>query len=78
MQQGQNIKLACAGSRFPAEKGGCRGVLLGEENKGMQVMFHMMNKALLDVCAKGFAHGPPSISTPYITIDNSIWARILL
>ena len=26
-------------------KGKCRGVLLGEENKGMRVMFHMMNEA---------------------------------
>jgi len=24
-------------------KGNCRGLLLGEENRGMQVMFHMMN-----------------------------------
>jgi alkylation response protein AidB-like acyl-CoA dehydrogenase len=38
-------------------KGKCRGVLLGEENKGMQVMFHMMNEARLDVGAQGFTHG---------------------
>lgn len=37
-------------------KGRCRGVLLGEENKGMQVMFHMMNEARLDVGAQGFNH----------------------
>jgi hypothetical protein len=30
--------------------------LLGEENKGMQVMFHMMNEARLDVGAQGFSH----------------------
>ena len=34
-------------------KGACRGVLLGEENKGMQVMFHMMNEARLGVGALG-------------------------
>jgi hypothetical protein len=34
-------------------KGNCRGVLLGEENKGMRVMFHMMNEARLGVGALG-------------------------
>ncbi|MBW1894723.1 MAG: acyl-CoA dehydrogenase [Deltaproteobacteria bacterium] len=34
-------------------KGQCRGVLLGEENKGMRVMFHMMNEARLGVGALG-------------------------
>jgi len=43
-------------------KGLCRGLLLGEENKGLQVMFHMMNEARLDVGAQGFSHG----STAYL------------
>ncbi len=30
-------------------RGGCRGTLLGEENKGMRAMFVMMNEARLDV-----------------------------
>ncbi|HMA85760.1 MAG TPA: acyl-CoA dehydrogenase [Desulfosalsimonadaceae bacterium] len=34
-------------------KGNCRGLLLGEENKGMKVMFHMMNEARLGVGALG-------------------------
>ncbi|MGM0402665.1 MAG: acyl-CoA dehydrogenase [Thermodesulfobacteriota bacterium] len=34
-------------------KGKCRGLLLGEENKGMRVMFHMMNEARLGVGAIG-------------------------
>jgi alkylation response protein AidB-like acyl-CoA dehydrogenase len=34
-------------------KGQCRGLLLGEENKGMKVMFHMMNAARLLVGAIG-------------------------
>jgi alkylation response protein AidB-like acyl-CoA dehydrogenase len=38
-------------------KGNCRGLLLGEENKGMMVMFHMMNEARLDVGTQGFLHG---------------------
>lgn len=38
-------------------KGQCRGVLLGEENKGMRVMFHMMNEARLGVGALGLFNG---------------------
>jgi alkylation response protein AidB-like acyl-CoA dehydrogenase len=34
-------------------RGNCRGLLLGEENRGMQVMFHMMNEARLGVGALG-------------------------
>lgn len=34
-------------------KGRCRGLLLGQENKGMKVMFHMMNEARLMVGAIG-------------------------
>ncbi|KPA16749.1 Acyl-CoA oxidase/dehydrogenase, type 1 domain protein [Candidatus Magnetomorum sp. HK-1] len=34
-------------------KGQCRGVLLGDINKGMRVMFHMMNEARLGVGAIG-------------------------
>jgi alkylation response protein AidB-like acyl-CoA dehydrogenase len=37
-------------------KGKCRGMLLGEENKGMKVMFHMMNEARLGVGIQAFAH----------------------
>ncbi len=33
--------------------GNCRGLLLGEENKGMRVMFHMMNGARLGVGSLG-------------------------
>ena len=29
------------------ENGGCTGYLMGEENKGMQIMFEMMNEARL-------------------------------
>ncbi len=37
-------------------KGKCRGFLLGEENKGMRVMFHMMNEARLGVGTQAFMH----------------------
>ena len=36
-------------------KGKCRGFLLGEENKGMKAMFHMMNEARLGVGLQGFS-----------------------
>jgi alkylation response protein AidB-like acyl-CoA dehydrogenase len=36
-------------------RGGCRGLLLGEINKGMRAMFHMMNEARLGVGLQGFA-----------------------
>jgi hypothetical protein len=38
-------------------KGRCRGFLLGEENQGMKIMFHMMNEARLNVGFQGFVHG---------------------
>lgn len=38
-------------------KGRCRGLLLGQENKGMLVMFHMMNNARLATGFIGFMCG---------------------
>ncbi|MFZ2633469.1 MAG: acyl-CoA dehydrogenase [Desulfosalsimonadaceae bacterium] len=35
--------------------GKCRGLLLGEENKGMRAMFHMMNEARLGVGMQGLS-----------------------
>ena len=37
-------------------KGNCRGVLLGEENQGMAIMFHMMNDVRLEVGTQAFTH----------------------
>ncbi|WP_300671096.1 acyl-CoA dehydrogenase [Desulfoluna sp.] len=37
-------------------KGSCRGLLLGEENKGMRIMFTMMNEARLGVGIQAFSH----------------------
>jgi alkylation response protein AidB-like acyl-CoA dehydrogenase len=53
-------------------KGKCRGLLLGEENKGLLVMFHMMNEARLDVGAQGFAHA----STAYLYAVNYARQRL--
>ncbi|MBU0992415.1 MAG: acyl-CoA dehydrogenase [Proteobacteria bacterium] len=37
-------------------KGKCRGLLLGEKNKGMKIMFTMMNEARLGVGLQAFSH----------------------
>ncbi|MGO9373370.1 MAG: acyl-CoA dehydrogenase, partial [Syntrophobacteraceae bacterium] len=38
------------------ENGGCTGYLMGEESKGMQIMFEMMNEARLYTGMQGLAH----------------------
>jgi alkylation response protein AidB-like acyl-CoA dehydrogenase len=38
-------------------KGNCKGLLLGEENQGLMIMFYMMNEARLGVGLQGFLHG---------------------
>ena len=38
------------------ENGGCTGYLMGEENKGMKIMFDMMNEARLFVGMQGLGH----------------------
>lgn len=37
-------------------KGKCRGLLLGQENQGLQIMFHMMNAVRLEVGTQAFTH----------------------
>ncbi|ACN13887.1 Acd1 [Desulforapulum autotrophicum HRM2] len=37
-------------------KGQCRGFLLGKENQGMQIMFHMMNEVRLEVGTQAATH----------------------
>ena len=37
-------------------KGKCRGLLLGKENQGMEIMFHMMNEVRLEVGTQAFTH----------------------
>jgi hypothetical protein len=44
------------------ENGGCTGYLMGQENQGMPIMFHMMNEARLGIGLQGLAHA----STAYL------------
>lgn len=53
-------------------KGGCRGMLLGEENKGMRAMFLMMNEARLLVGLQGLA----TASSAYLYAVNYARDRI--
>ncbi|MBI9074166.1 MAG: acyl-CoA dehydrogenase [Desulfatibacillum sp.] len=53
-------------------KGQCRGYLLGEENKGMKVMFYMMNEARLNVGFQGFS----AASLSYMYASNYAKERI--
>ena len=38
------------------EKGECKGFLLGKENQGMEIMFHMMNRVRLEVGTQAFTN----------------------
>ncbi|MEE4364105.1 MAG: acyl-CoA dehydrogenase [Desulfotignum sp.] len=53
-------------------KAGCRGTLLGDENKGMRAMFVMMNEARLHVGMQGFACAGAS----YLNALNYAKARV--
>jgi alkylation response protein AidB-like acyl-CoA dehydrogenase len=53
-------------------KGNCRGLLLGEENKGMRAMFLMMNAARLLVGMQGFC----CASASYVNAVNYARERI--
>jgi len=50
------IKGSATCSLTLGAKGQCKGYLLGEENKGMKIMFTMMNEARLSVGAQGLFH----------------------
>jgi alkylation response protein AidB-like acyl-CoA dehydrogenase len=53
-------------------KGKCRGVLLGEENKGMRAMFLMMNEARFLVGVQGFS----TASASYLNAVNYARERV--
>ncbi len=53
-------------------KGICRGLLLGQENEGMKIMFHMMNDARLTVASQGFSYA----SGAYLSALNYARERI--
>ncbi|MCP4124220.1 MAG: acyl-CoA dehydrogenase, partial [Bacteroidetes bacterium] len=69
-KMGIHGSATCAMSMGAA--GECRGTLLGEENKGMRVMFHMMNEARLGVGHQAFTHA----SAAYIHSLNYARERI--
>ncbi|MBI9076595.1 MAG: acyl-CoA dehydrogenase [Desulfatibacillum sp.] len=53
-------------------QGKCRGLLLGEENQGMKIMFHMMNDARFNVGFQGFTYA----SSAYLYACNYAKERI--
>jgi len=53
-KMGIHGSATCATSM--GSRGVCRGLLLGGENAGMKIMFHMMNEARLDVGFMGFCN----------------------
>lgn len=54
------------------EHGNCRGWLLGEENCGMEIMFHMMNEARFNVGFQAFTYA----SAAYLYAANYAKTRI--
>ncbi|WP_027358079.1 acyl-CoA dehydrogenase [Desulforegula conservatrix] len=54
------------------EKGKCRGLLLGKENMGMSIMFHMMNEARFNVGFQAFTYA----SSAYLYAANYAKERI--
>ncbi|MBF0223932.1 MAG: acyl-CoA dehydrogenase [Desulfobacterales bacterium] len=57
IEEKMGIHGSCTCSLAFGSKGKCRGILLGEENIGMKVMFHMMNEARLAVGFQGVVFG---------------------
>ncbi len=56
VEEKMGIHASATCSTSMGSRGVCRGLLLGEENQGMKVMFHMMNGARLDVGFQGFCN----------------------
>jgi alkylation response protein AidB-like acyl-CoA dehydrogenase len=54
------------------DKGACVGYLLGEENKGMSIMFHMMNEARFNVGFQSFTYA----SSAYLYAANYAKERV--
>ena len=56
IEEKMGIHASATCSMAMGAKGNCRALLLGEENIGMKIMFHMMNEARLDVGFMGFTN----------------------
>jgi alkylation response protein AidB-like acyl-CoA dehydrogenase len=55
VEEKMGIHASATCSMAMGGRGICRGMLLGKENQGMRIMFHMMNEARLDVGFMGFS-----------------------
>ena len=56
IEEKMGIHASATCSMSMGSKGECRGLLLGEENRGMHIMFVMMNEARVGVGFQGFNH----------------------
>lgn len=72
IEEKMGIHASATCSMSLGSKGNCRGFLLGEMNRGMKIMFHMMNEARLDVGFQGFSHA----TTAYLYAVNYARERI--
>ncbi|MDX2447898.1 MAG: acyl-CoA dehydrogenase [Desulfobacterales bacterium] len=72
IEEKMGIHASATCSMSLGSKGGCRGFLLGEENHGMRIMFHMMNEARLGVGFQAFIHA----TTAYLYAVNYARERL--
>jgi alkylation response protein AidB-like acyl-CoA dehydrogenase len=72
IEEKMGIHASATCSMSLGSKGNCRGLLLGEENHGMRIMFHMMNEARLGVGFQAFIHA----TTAYMYAVNYARERL--
>jgi alkylation response protein AidB-like acyl-CoA dehydrogenase len=72
IEEKMGIHASATCSMSLGSKGNCRGLLLGEVNEGMKIMFHMMNEARLGVGFQGFNNA----SAAYLYAVNYARERI--
>ena len=72
IEEKMGIHASSTCSMSLGSKGKCRGLLLGEENQGMRIMFYMMNEARLGVGFQAFIHA----TTAYLYAVNYARERL--
>lgn len=72
VEEKMGIHSSSTCSMAMGSRGNCRGLLLGKENEGMKIMFHMMNHARLVVGLQGFSYA----SGAYLSALNYARERI--
>jgi alkylation response protein AidB-like acyl-CoA dehydrogenase len=72
IEEKMGIHASCTCSMALGGKGRCRGLLLGEQCKGMKIMFYMMNEARLGVGFQAFNYA----STAYLYAVNYAKERL--